>query len=155
LADGNILANKFFCNIKSKKVNRQYRNRDFSLSEKKELLNMLRARWRNGDSSLRRIYPSWEDLEAHLEITTEQEHGKDHYSHKLCPNCGVTQKIIKPLNELFPYEKCRSCKRPFHVNKDLTVRKLTEDEEENMPVEWVRILEDLNKKKLAIVFRLE
>jgi hypothetical protein len=41
------------------------------------------------------------------------------------------------------------------VNNDLTVRKLTEEEEENMPEDWVRILEDLNKKKLAIVFKLE
>jgi hypothetical protein len=126
------------------------------LSERKELLNMLRARWRNGDPSLRRIYPSWEDLEANVDITTEQEHGKKPpTTHKLCPNCGTSQKITKPLNELFPYETCQSCKRAFHVNNDLTVRKLTQDEEDNMPVEWVSILEDFNKKKLAIVFRLE
>jgi hypothetical protein len=37
----------------------------------------------------------------------------------------------------------------------LTVRKLTEEEKDEMPAEWVRILEDLNKKKLAVVFRLE
>jgi hypothetical protein len=41
------------------------------------------------------------------------------------------------------------------VNKDLTVRKLTEEEREDMPADWVRILEDLSKKKLAIIFRIE
>jgi hypothetical protein len=37
----------------------------------------------------------------------------------------------------------------------LTIRKLTEEEKDDMPAEWVRIREDLNKKKLAITFRLE
>jgi hypothetical protein len=125
------------------------------LSEKKELLNMLRIMWRKGDSSLRRIYPSWEDLEANLDIMVNEKRTRKAYAYKLCPNCGVTQKITKPLDELFPYETCQSCKRPFHVNDDLTVRKLTENEREDMPTEWVRIIDDLNKKKLAIVFKLE
>ena len=43
----------------------------------------------------------------------------------------------------------------FHTSSELEVRKLTAEEEENMPKEWVRILEDLNKKKLAVVFKLE
>lgn len=125
------------------------------MSEKKELLNMLRIMWRKGDSSLRRIYPSWEDLEANLDIMVNEKRTRKAYAYKLCPNCGVTQKITKPLDELFPYETCQSCKRPFHVNDDLTVRKLTENEREDMPTEWVRIIDDLNKKKLAIVFKLE
>ena len=41
------------------------------------------------------------------------------------------------------------------MDKDLRLRKLTEEENESMPEDWVRILEDLNKKKLAIVFKLE
>jgi hypothetical protein len=125
------------------------------LSERKELLNMLRVMWRKGDSPLRRIYPSWEELEANLDIMVAEQRTKPVYEYKSCPNCGVTQKIAKPLDELFPYSTCQSCKRPFHINNDLTVRQLTEDETENMPAEWVRILDDLNKKKLAIVFRLE
>jgi hypothetical protein len=125
------------------------------LSEKKELLNMLRIMWRKGDSPLRRIYPSWEELEANLDIMVNEKRTRKAYAYKLCPNCGVTQKITKPLDELFPYETCQSCKRPFHVNDDLTIRKLTENEREDMPTEWVRIIEDLNKKKLAIVFKLE
>lgn len=116
---------------------------------------MLRVMWRKGDSPLRRIYPSWEELETNLDIIVEGQRTKAVYAYRSCPNCGVTQKIAKRLDELFPYETCQSCKRPFHVNNDLTVRKLTEDEKEEMPAEWVRILEDLNKKKLAIVFRLE
>jgi hypothetical protein len=124
------------------------------LSERKEVLNMLRVMWRKGDLSLRRIYPSWEELEANLNIVVEQK-TKTVHAYRSCPNCGVTMKITKPLDELFPYETCQSCKRPFHVNNDLTVRKITEEEKEDMPAEWVRILEDLNKKKLAVVFRLE
>jgi hypothetical protein len=116
---------------------------------------MLRVMWRKGDSSLRRIYPSWEELEANLDIIMEGQKGKVVHAYRSCPNCGVTQKITKPLDELFPYESCQSCKRPFHVNKDLVVRKLTLEEIEDMPVDWVRILEDLSKKKLAIVFKLE
>jgi hypothetical protein len=125
------------------------------LSERKELLNMLRVMWRKGDSPLRRIYPSWEDLEANLEITVDEQKARKMSTTKSCPYCGVTQKITKPLDELFPYETCQSCKHPFHVSKDLAVRKLTDDEKEDMPAEWVRILDDLNKKKIAIIFRLE
>ncbi len=125
------------------------------LSEKKELLNLLRVMWRNGNSSLRRIYPSWEELEANLDIEVDQEESRVHSTFQSCPNCGVTQRIARPLDELFPYDKCQSCKKPFHVDRDLTVRKLTEEEKENMPESWIRILEDLNKKKLAIIFKLE
>jgi len=124
------------------------------LSERKELLNMLRAMWRQGDLPLRRIYPSLEELESNVDIKVDRKKRRERYAIQPCPNCGVKQKITKP-ESLFPYHSCRLCKRPFHVNKDLTVRKLTEEEKENMPEDWVRILEDLNKKKLAIVFKLE
>ena len=111
--------------------------------------------WRKGDSSLRRIYPSWEELEENVDIIVKAQKPKPVYVCRSCPNCGVTQKITKPFHELFPFENCQLCKRPFHVSKDLSVRKLTDEEKDDMPVEGVRILEDLNKKKLAIVFRLE
>jgi predicted RNA-binding Zn-ribbon protein involved in translation (DUF1610 family) len=124
------------------------------LSERKELLNMLKAMWRRGDLPLRRIYPSLEELEANVDITLDRKKRREKYSIQPCPNCGVKQKITRP-EYLFPYHICRSCKHLFHVNKNLTVRKLTEDEKENMPEDWVRIFEDLNKKKLAIVFKLE
>lgn len=124
------------------------------MSERKELLNMLRAMWRQGDLSLRRIYPSLEELEANVDVTVSRKKRRERYAIQPCPNCGIKQKITRPPY-LFPYHSCRSCKHPFHVNRDLTVKKLTEEERESMPEEWVRILEDLNKKKLAIVFKLE
>jgi hypothetical protein len=123
--------------------------------EKKELMNLLRVIWRNGDSSLRRIYPSWEELEANIDIIVGEERTKATYANRLCPNCGVIQKIKAPLDALFPYQTCKKCKRPFHVNNNLSVRKLTEDEKDVMPAEGVRVIEDLKKKKMAIVFKLE
>jgi hypothetical protein len=124
------------------------------VNEKKELLNMLREMWQKGDSPLRRIYSSWEELEANVEIKTGETTGTEKYRLQPCPNCGAKQKITKPLEDFFPYQKCTVCKQPFYVNKDLTVRKLSE-EEKDMPQAWVQIVEDLNKKKLAIAFKLE
>jgi ssDNA-binding Zn-finger/Zn-ribbon topoisomerase 1 len=125
------------------------------VNEKKELLNMLREMWQKGNSPLRRIYSSLEELEANLEIKTEKTTLKEKYALQPCPNCGAQQKITKPLEDFFPYQNCKTCKHPFYVNKDLTARKLTEEEKENMPASWVQIVEDMNKKKLAIAFRLE
>ena len=125
------------------------------LTEKKELLNMLRSIWRQGDSPLRRIYPSLEELESNVDIKLDTKKRKEKFAIKPCPSCGQKQKITKPIESLFPFHICPSCKQTFHVNKDLTVRKLTDEEEESMPEDWVRILEDLNTKKMAIVFKLE
>ena len=116
---------------------------------------MLREMWQKGDSPLHRIYSSWEQLEQHVDIKTEKTTKKEKYTIQPCPICGVKQKITKPLEEFLPYQNCKSCEQAFYVNKDLTVRNLTEEEKENMPAAWVQIVEDLNKKKLAIVFRLE
>jgi DNA replication initiation complex subunit (GINS family) len=122
------------------------------VNEKKEILNMLKEMWQKGNSPLRRIYSSWEELEANVEIKTEKATQK----HMLqpCPNCGAKQKITKPLEDFFPYQKCTVCNQPFYVNQDLTVRKLT-GEEKDMPQAWVQIVEDINKKKLAVAFKLE
>jgi len=125
------------------------------VNERKELLNMLREMWQKGDSPLHRIYSSWEQLEQHMDIKTEKAAKKEKYAVQPCPNCGVKQKITKPLEEFFPYHNCKSCEQALYVNKDLTVRKLTEEEKEAMPAVWVQIVEDLSKKKLAIVFKLE
>jgi hypothetical protein len=124
------------------------------LDEKTELLHLLKIMWKRGDSSLRRLYPSWEDLENNIEMTLVETNSKSITANKSCPYCGVTLKIRKPVDELFPYGECKSCKHSFHTSSDLEVRKLTDEEEENMPEEWVRILEDINKK-LAVVFKLE
>jgi len=125
------------------------------LSERKELLNMLRVMWRKGDSPLRRIYSSWEELESNTEIMLDKKEHKEVSAHKACPYSCALQKIVKPINELFPYGNCESCKQTFHINNNLSVRKLTDEEKENMPAEWVRVLDDLEKKKLAIVFKLD
>jgi ssDNA-binding Zn-finger/Zn-ribbon topoisomerase 1 len=125
------------------------------VNEKKELLNMLREMWQKGDSPLHRIYSSWEELEQHVDVKTDRTTRKEKYAVQPCPNCGVKQRVTKPLEEFFPYQNCKSCEQAFYVNKDLTVRKLTEEEKEDMPAAWVHVVEDLSKKKLAIVFRLE
>ena len=124
------------------------------MNEKRELLNMLKEMWQKGDSPLRRIYSSWDELEANLEIKTEKTTRKEKYALKPCPNCGVKQKITKPLEAFFPFQNCKSCKQTFHVNKDLTARKLA-SEEKDMPLAWFQIFEDINKKKLAVTFRVE
>ncbi len=124
------------------------------MNERKEVLNMLREMWQKGDSPFRRIYSSWEELEANVEIKTGNETRKEKYVFHPCPNCGAKQKITKPLEDFFPYQNCKSCKQTFYVNKDLTVRKLT-GEERDMPTAWVQIVEDINKKKLAVAFRIE
>lgn len=124
------------------------------MNEKKELLNMLREMWQKGDSPLRRIYSSLEELEANVEIKTGKTARKEKYRLQSCPNCGAKQKITKPLEGFFPYQNCTVCKQPFYVNRDLTTRKLTA-EEKDLPQAWVQIVEDINKKKLAIAFKLE
>ena len=107
--------------------------------------------WQQSDSPLRRIYSSLEELEANVDIRTAQ---KEKFKLHPCPNCSAKQKITKPLEDFFPYQNCALCKQPFYVNRDLTVRRLTA-EEKDLPNAWVQIVEDINKKKMAIAFRLE
>jgi len=125
------------------------------VNERKELLNMLRVMWLKGDLPLRRIYSSWEELEANVIVKEESKTKKEVRAVRACPNCGAKLRVAKPLEELFPYQNCQSCNSPFHVSKDLAVRALTVEEKEDMPVAWVRIIDDLNRKKLGIVFSLE
>jgi ribosomal protein L37AE/L43A len=119
--------------------------------EKKEILSMLREMWLKGGSPLHRIYSSWEELEANVKITSD----KEKHSIQPCPNCGTKQNIAKPMEGIFPYQNCKSCKHPFYVNKDLTVRQLTDEERREIPGAWFQIVEDISKKKVAVVFRLE
>jgi ssDNA-binding Zn-finger/Zn-ribbon topoisomerase 1 len=118
--------------------------------EKKEVLSIFREMWQKGDSPLHRIYSSWEELEQHMEIKKEGTHAI-----QPCPNCGVKQRITKPLEGFFPYQNCKACKHPYYVNQDSTVRKLTEEEKREIPEAWIQIVENLSNKKCAIVFRLE
>ena len=123
--------------------------------ERKELLNMLREMWRKAGSPLHRIYSSWEELEANVEITSETTSSKKKRTVQPCPHCGEEQTITKPIEGIFPYQNCKSCKDPFYVNKALTVRTLTEEENREIPKAWIQIVEDLANKKVAVVFRLE
>jgi hypothetical protein len=122
--------------------------------ERKMILHMLREMWLRGDSPLRRIYSSWEELETNLEIKTEAT-SREKQNVKPCPYCGVRQKATMPFEGVFPYPTCESCKQAFYVNKDLTVRKLTEEERRELPGSWFQVVEDLNRQKVAVVFRLE
>jgi len=120
--------------------------------EKKMILHMLREMWLNGDLPLRRIYSSWEELERNMEIKTTS---REKQTIKSCPNCGTKQKVTLPFEGVFPFQTCDSCKNPFYVNKNLTVRKLSEEEKRELPGAWIQIVEDMNKQKVAVVFRLE
>ncbi len=120
--------------------------------EKREVLSIFREMWRKSDSPLHRIYSSWEELEQHVDIETGTE---AKFKVQSCPNCGAKQKVMKPFEGFFPFQNCDSCKNAFYVNKDLTVRKLTEGEKRETPNAWIQIVEDLNKKKCAVVFKLE
>ena len=123
--------------------------------EKKEVPSMLKEMWLKGDSPLHRIYSSWEELEANVKITTETPSDKGKPVIHPCPNCGIKQVIAKPMEGIFPYQNCKSCKKPFYINKDLTARKLTDEEQREIPGIWFQIVEDINKKNVAVVFRLE
>lgn len=125
------------------------------MNEKKEVLSVLRNLWLNGDSPLHRIYSSWEELEGNVEFQPEGTQGKRKSRIRRCPSCDVKQEIRKPVEGIFPYQNCKSCKRAFYVNKDFTVRKLTKEEKRDIPNAWIQVVEDLSKKKTAIVFRLE
>ena len=87
------------------------------MNEKKELLNMLREMWQKGSSPLRRIYSSWEELEANVEVKTESTLEKKSKVQS-CPNCGAKQKVTNPLEGFFPYQNCTECNQAFYVNKN-------------------------------------
>lgn len=120
--------------------------------EKREVLSIFREMWRRSDSPLHRIYSSWEELEQHVEVETGI---KSKFKVNQCPTCGAKQKVTTPLEGFFPFQNCSSCKIAFYVNKDLTVRRLTEEEEREIPKAWIQVVEELNNKKCAIVFKLE
>ena len=120
--------------------------------EKREVLSIFREMWRKPESPLHRIYSSWEQLEEHVEIEADK---KLKFMVHPCPNCGAKQEVTTPLEGFFPFQNCNSCKNAFYVNKDLTVRKLTEEEKRETPRAWIQIAEDLSRKKCAIIFKIE
>lgn len=107
--------------------------------------------WLSGDSPLHRIYSSWEELEQNVDFEARAKQTKNHP----CPYCGIKQEISKTVEGIFPYQTCGKCGKSFYVNSDFTVRKLTQDEQREIPKEWIQVVEDLQRKKTALVFRIE
>jgi hypothetical protein len=120
--------------------------------EKREVLSIFREMWRKANSPLHRMYSSWEELEQHVEVEINKEAKVKVHP---CPICNVKQRVTTPLEGFFPFQNCSTCKNAFYVNKDLSVRKLTEEEKREIPEAWIQIVEGLSKKKCAIVFKLE
>ena len=123
-------------------------------AEKREALSVFRELWSMGNPALHRMYSSWEELERHIEVESEAV-AREKYAVKPCPYCGAKQRIVKPLDGVFPYLNCENCKRPFFVESNLKVRRLTDEEKANIPGVWVQVVENLAKKKVAVVLGLE
>ena len=122
---------------------------------RKEAMSIFRELWSIGNSPLHRMYSSWEELERNIEVKSDTATTMKKHKIRSCPYCGVKQAISKPLDGIFPYLNCELCKRPFFIENNLSVRKLTEEEELEIPEAWIRIVEDLTKKKVAVVLRFE
>ena len=123
--------------------------------ERKEALSIFRELWSTGNSPLHRMYSSWDELERNIKVKSDTATAMKKHKIRSCPYCGAKQAITKPLDGIFPYLNCESCKRPFFIENNLFVRKLTEEEEIEIPEAWIRIVEDLAKKKVAVVLRFE
>ena len=128
---------------------------DCKQSERKDALSIFRELWSIGNSPLHRMYSSWDELERNIKVKSDTATAMKKHKIRSCPYCGAKQAITKPLDGIFPYLNCESCKRPFFIENNLFVRKLTEEEEREIPEAWIRIVEDLAKKKVAVVLRFE
>ena len=123
--------------------------------DRKEALSIFKELWSEGNLLLRRMYSSWDELERNIEVKSEKTASAGKHEIHSCPTCGARQIISKPLDGLFPYANCESCKRPFFVQSDFKPRKLTEEEKANVSDALIQIVEDLAKKKVAVVLRIE
>lgn len=123
--------------------------------ERKEALSIFKELWSAGNSPLHRMYSSWDELERNIEVKSDTANSLSEHNIQECPYCGSKQAISKPLDGIFPYLNCESCKRSFFVQNNLRIRKLTEEEKREIPESWIRIVEDLSKKKVAVVLRFE
>jgi len=123
--------------------------------ERKEALSIFKELWSIGSSPLHRMYSSWDELERNIEVKSDSVNFTQKHLIRVCPYCGAKQDISKPLDGVFPYLNCESCKHSFFVQNNLSVRKLTEEEEREIPEAWIRIVDDLAKKRVAVVLRFE
>jgi len=101
------------------------------------------------------MYSSWDELERNIEIESDKSSELQKHKIRSCPYCGAKQSVSKPLDGFFPYLNCESCKHSFFVQNNLVVRKLSEEEEREIPEALIRIVEDLSQKKVAVVLRFE
>ena len=122
---------------------------------RKEAVSIFKELWSAGNSPLHRMYSSWEELERNIEVKSDAATTIKKHKIRPCPYCGAKQAVSKPLDGIFPYLNCESCERPFFIENNLFVRKLTEEEERELPEAWIRIVEDLSKKKVAVVLKFE
>jgi len=124
-------------------------------NDRREALSIFRELWYEGNSPLHRMYSSWDELESNIEVKSEIATCAGKHAIQPCPYCGAKQRISTPLEGIFPYVNCESCKRSFFVQSDFKLRKLTEEENANIPGALIQIVEDLAKKKVAVVLRIE
>ena len=101
------------------------------------------------------MYSSWDELERNIDVKSDGADAAGKHKVRSCPYCGAKQAISKPLDGVFPYLNCESCNHSFHVQNNLFVRKLTEEEEREIPGSWVQIVDDLARKKVAVVLKFE
>jgi len=124
-------------------------------ADRKEVLSIFRELWSMGNPSLHRMYSSWEELERNVEVKTEKPSKTGTDIIRQCPYCGAQQTIAKPLDGILPYSNCEFCKRSFYIQRNFTLRKLTDEEKIETPHAWIQIVEDLAKKKEAVILKLE
>lgn len=124
-------------------------------NDRRETLSIFRELWSMGNSPLHRMYSSWEELENSIEVTSDVTASVEKSKIEQCPYCGAKLKVSRPLDGVFPYSSCESCKHSFFVQSDFKLRKLTEEEKVDIPAAWIQIVEDLTKKKVAVIFKLE
>ncbi len=124
-------------------------------NDRREALSIFRELWAIGNSPLHRMYSSWDELENNLDVKSNIAEGQENYKMQACPYCGAKQRVSRPFDGVFPYLNCESCKRSLFVQSDLKVRKLTEEEKADIPASWIQVVEDLAKKKVAVVLRME
>ena len=101
------------------------------------------------------MYSSWDELESSIDVKSNVTTSLEKPKIQQCPYCGAKQEVTRPLDGIFPYLNCESCKRSFFVQSAFKVRKLTEEEKVDIPFAWIQIVEDLTKKKVAVVLKLE
>jgi hypothetical protein len=124
-------------------------------NDRREALSIFKELWITGNSPLHRMYSSWDELESNLEVRSNVTARIEKNKIQPCPYCGAKQKVTRPLDGIFPYLNCESCKNSFFVESDFKLRKLSEEEKVDIPCAWVQIVEDLAKKKVAVILKLE